>query len=91
MVKISNNKCSWKKLLKGIPQSVGAWIIFIQCFHKWAVVWRFVIHVIFRIDDNSLSVIWNTVNLLLRSFKKDAENTMSLFTKNFMKANPDIY
>ncbi len=31
-------------------------------------------------DDNTLSVIRNTVNLVISALKKDAENAMSCFT-----------
>ncbi len=39
-------------------------------------------------DDNTLSVIRNTLNLLISALKTDAENAMLWFTQNFMQANP---
>ncbi len=42
-------------------------------------------------DDNSLSVIWNTVNLPLNVFKKDADNSMSCFKNNCMLAKLETF
>ncbi len=39
-------------------------------------------------DDNTLSFIRNTVNLVISAPKKDAENAILWFTEHFMQANP---
>ncbi len=38
--------------------------------------------------DNTLSIIRNTVNLVINALKKDAKNAMLWFTEKFMQANP---
>ncbi len=40
-------------------------------------------------DDNTLSVIERTVQMVLSALKKDAENDMNWFKDNFMQANPE--
>ncbi len=40
-------------------------------------------------DVNTLSVIRDTINILLSVLKNDAENAMSWFTNNFMEANQE--
>ncbi len=39
-------------------------------------------------DDNILSVIKRTVQMVLSALKKDAENAMNLLKDNFMQASP---
>ncbi len=39
-------------------------------------------------DDNTLSIIRNTVNLVISTLQKDAENAILLFIEQFMQANP---
>ncbi len=42
-------------------------------------------------DDNILSVIKRTVQMVLSALKKDAENGMNLLKDNFMQASPEKF
>ncbi len=42
-------------------------------------------------DDNTLSVIERTVQMVLSALKKDTENAMNWFKDNFMQANPEKF
>ncbi len=53
----------------------------------FSILWRFAISLYYA-DDNILSIIRNTVNLVISALKKDAENAMLWFTENVMQANP---
>ncbi len=50
-----------------------------------SVLWRFSIYLIMQMI---ILFIRNTVNLVISTLKKDAENAMVWFTESFMQANP---
>ncbi len=85
-VKISNNKSSWKKMLKGISQGSGLRPLLFNAF----------LNDVFYLmeicdnyaDDNTPKVIQYTLNLLISAQKIDVENAMSWFTENCMHTNP---
>ncbi len=84
-IKISNNKSSWKKMLKGIPQCsrIGPFLfnVFMNDIFYLMEIWDLRNYA----DDNTLSVIRNTV---INALKKDAENAILWCTEHFIQANP---
>ncbi len=86
-VKISN-KSSWKKILKGIPQGSGLWPFLFNVFMNDIFYFMDICDLLNYADDNTLSIIRNTVNLVISALKKDAKNAMLWFTENFMQSIP---
>ncbi len=87
-VKISNNKSSWKKMLKGIPQGSEHGPFLFNIFMNDIFHFMEICDLLNYAHDNTPSVIRNTVNLVISALKKCAENAMLWFTENFMQANP---
>ncbi len=79
-VKISNNKSSWKKMLKGIPQVSGLGPFLFNIFMIHIFYFMEICDLLNYGDDNTLSIIRNTVNLAISALKKDEENAMLWFT-----------
>ncbi len=75
-VKISNNKSSWKKMLKGIPQGSRLGSFLFNVFMNNIFYFMEICDLLNYADDNTLSIIRNTVNLVINALKKDAKNTM---------------
>ncbi len=86
-VKISN-KSSWKTMMKGIPQGCGFGLFLFNIFMNDIFYFIGICNLLNYADDNTLSVIRNTVNLVISALRKDAENVMLWFTENVMQANP---
>ncbi len=87
-VKISNNTSSWKKMQKGILQGSMLGPFLFNVFMNNIFYFMEICDLSNYADDNILSIIRNTVNLVISALKKDAENAMLWFTETFMQANP---
>ena len=90
-VKISSNRSSWTNILKGIPQGSGLGPFLLNVFMNDIFLFMEICDLVNYADDNTLSIIESTVQLVLSALKKDAENAMSWFTNNFMQANPEKF
>ncbi len=84
-VKISNNKSSWKKMLKGIPQGSGLGPFLFNVFMNDIFYFMEICDLLNYADDNTLSIIRNTVNLVISALTKDADNAMLWFTEILCK------
>ena len=90
-VKISNSKSSWTPITKGIPQGSGLGPILLNVFMNDIFHFMEICDLVNYADDNTLSIIRNTIQLVLSALKKDAENAMTWFKDNFMQANPEKF
>ncbi len=70
-VKISNNKSSWKKMLKGIPQGSGLGLFLFNVFMNDIFYFTEKCDLLNYADDNTLIIIRNTVYLVISALKKD--------------------
>jgi hypothetical protein len=77
--------------LKGIPQGSGLGPFLLNVFMNDIFYFMEICELVNYADDNTLSIIQNTIELVLSALKKDAENAMSWFTTNFMQANADKF
>ncbi len=84
-VKISNNKSSWKKMLKGIPQGSGLVPFLFNIFMNDIFYFMEICDLLNYAYDNTLSIIRNTVNLVISALTKDADNAMLWFTEILCK------
>ncbi len=75
-------------MLKGIPQGSGLGPFLFNGFMNDIFYFMEICNLLHYADDNTLSVIRNTVNLVISALKKDAENAMLFFTENYIQANP---
>ncbi len=87
-VKISNNKSSWKNMLKGIPRGSRLGPFLFNIFMNDIFYFMEICDLLNNADDNTLSVIRNTVNLVINALKKDAENVMLWITEYLTQTNP---
>ncbi len=86
-VKVSNTKSSWTKLTKGIPQGSALGPFLLNVFMNDIFYFMEICDLVNNADDNTLSVIERTVQMVLSALKKDVENAMNWFKDNFMQAN----
>ncbi len=75
-------------MLKGILQGSGLRPFLFNVFMNDIFYFMEVCDLLNYADNNTLSIIGNTVNLVISALKKDAENAMLWFINNFMQANP---
>ncbi len=76
-VKVSNTKSSWTILTKGIPQGSGLGRFLPNVFMNDIFYFMEICDLVNYADDNTLSVIERTVQMVLSALKKDAENAMN--------------
>ncbi len=70
-VKISNDRSSWKKMLKGIP--LGSVPFLFNVLMNDIFYFMDICNLLNYADDNTLSIIRNTVNLVISALTKDAD------------------
>ncbi len=75
-------------MLKGIPQGSGLGLFLFNVFMNNILYFMEIYDLLNYADDNTLSIIRNTVNLVISALRKDAENAMLWFRENFMQASP---
>ncbi len=75
-------------MLKGIPQGSRHWPFLFNVFMNDIFYFMEICDLLNYVDDNTLSVIRNTLNLVISALKKDTENAMLWFTENCMQVNP---
>ncbi len=90
-VKVSNTKYSCTKLTKGIPQHSRLGLFLLNVFVNDIFYFIKINDLVNYADDNTLSVIERTVQMVLSALKKDVGNAMNLFKDNFMQANPEKF
>ncbi len=75
-------------MLKGIPQGSGLGPFLFNVFKNDIFYFMEICDLLNYADDNKLSNIRNSINLVISAPKKYAENAMLWFTEYFMQANP---
>ncbi len=89
-VKVSNTKSSLTKLTKCIAQSCGLGPFLLNVFMNDIYYFMEIYDLVNYADDNTLSVIKRTVQMVLSALKRDAENAMNSFNKQTQK-NSNLY
>jgi hypothetical protein len=90
-VKISDIRSFWTRLEKGIPQGSGLGPFLLNLFMNDIFYFMEICDLVNYADDNTLSIIQNTIQLVLSALQKDGENAMTWFTRNLMQANPEKF
>ena len=90
-VKLSNSRSEWVPVKKGVPQGSALGPFLLNVFMNDIFHFIEICHLINYADDNTLSTVQLTIELVLSTLKKDGENAMKWFTINFMQANPNKF
>ncbi len=90
-VKISNVKSSWMPLQKGIPQGSSLGPFRFNIFMNDIFYSIELCDLVNYADDNTLSIIASTIEVVLTTLKQDTENAMKWFIINFMQVNPSKF
>ncbi len=90
-VKISNVKCSWMPLQKVIPQGSSLCPFLFNIFMNDIFYFIELCDLVNYADDNILSIIASTIEVVLATLKQDTENAIKWFTINFMQVNPSKF
>ncbi len=90
-VKIANEKSTWMPLLKGVPQGSCLGPLLFNIFMND--IFYFINHcdLINYADDNTLSAVSNTIEMVLSALRTDAESAIKWFLSNFMQVNPSKF
>ncbi len=89
-VKISNVKHWWMPLQKGIPQGFSLVPFLFNIFINGIFYFIDLCDLANYADDNTLSVIASTIEVVLAALKQDTENAIKWFIIYFMQVNPSI-
>ncbi len=87
-VKISNVKCAWMPLQKGIPQGSNLDPFLFNIFMNDIFYFIELCDLVNYADDNTLSIIGSTIEVVLGSLKQNTENAIKWFIINVMQVNP---
>ncbi len=90
-VKIADVKGSWLPLTKGIPQGSCLGPLIFNIFISDMFYFIEKCELLNYADDNTLSYVANTVDLLLDALKSDTIHALEWFDNNFMQANPNKF
>ncbi len=90
-VKISNIKCSWMPLQKGIPQGSSLGPFLFNIFMNDIFYFIELCDPVNYADDNTLSIIASTIEVLLATLKQDTENAIKWFIINVMQVSPSKF
>ncbi len=90
-VKISDSRSEWIPVKKGIPQGSALGPFILNIFMNDIFYFIEICLLINYADDNTLSTVQLTIDLVLSALKKDGENAMQWFIMNFMQANPSKF
>ncbi len=91
-IKILNVKCSWMPLQNGIiPQGSSLGSFLCNIFMNDIFYFIDLCDLANYVDDNTLSVIVSTIEVVLAALKQDTESAIKWFIIYFMQVNPSMF
>ncbi len=90
-VKISNVKRSWMPLQNGIPQGSSLGPFLFNIFMNDIFYFIDLCDLSNYADDNTLSIIASTIEVVLAALKQDTENAIKWFIISFMQVTPSKF
>ncbi len=90
-VKITNVKCSWMPLQKGIPQGSSLGTFLFNIFMNNIFYFIELCDLVNYAHANTLSIIAWTIEVVLATLKQDTENAIKWFIIHFMQVNPSKF
>ena len=90
-VRITNEKSTWMPLLKGVPQGSCLGPLLFNIFMNDIFYFMESCDLINYADDNTLSAVSNTIDMVISSLGQDTESAIKWFVGNFMQVNPEKF